>query len=70
MRYGQNDGALWSQEEVLGPDVTDRETLLCLAKMSYNAYSAGPDVGWYNVDGFNTASQSIFFLCNVCSSFV
>ncbi|KAG9318027.1 Alpha/Beta hydrolase protein [Chiua virens] len=42
---------------MLGPDATDRETLLALAKMSFNAYSAGPDTSWYNVDGFNSASQ-------------
>ncbi|KAG8217142.1 Alpha/Beta hydrolase protein [Butyriboletus roseoflavus] len=59
MLHGQNDGTLWQSEEVLGPDVTDRETLLSLAKMSNNAYSASPDAGWYNVDGFNMASQTI-----------
>lgn len=56
MRYGQSDAALWNPEEVLGPDVTDRETLLSLAKMSNNAYTASPDAGWYNIDGFNMAS--------------
>jgi putative lipase involved disintegration of autophagic bodies len=54
MLHGQNDGTLWHPDEVLGPDVTDRETLLSLAKMSNNAYTAVPDAGWYKVDGFNT----------------
>jgi hypothetical protein len=58
MLHGQNDGTLWHPDEVLGPDVTDRETLLSLAKMSNNAYTAVPDAGWYKVDGFNTASQN------------
>ncbi|KAF9239108.1 Alpha/Beta hydrolase protein [Melanogaster broomeanus] len=53
-KHGQNDGDLWEGVEVLGPDVTDRETLLALAKMCNNAYSAGPEVGWYDVDEFNT----------------
>lgn len=57
MLHGQSDGTLWHPQEVLGPDVTDRETLLSLAKMSNNAYSESPDEGWYNVDGFNMASQ-------------
>lgn len=39
--------------EISGPDATDRETLLALAKMTSNAYMAGPDTGWYNVKGFN-----------------
>ncbi|KAF8437532.1 Alpha/Beta hydrolase protein [Boletus edulis BED1] len=53
MRHGQSDATLWHSEEVLGPDVTDREALLSLAKMSNNAYVASPDGGWYNVEGFN-----------------
>jgi len=57
MLHAQNDASLWHPEDVLGPDVTDKETLLSLAKMTNNAYSASPDSGWYNVDGFNTASQ-------------
>lgn len=61
MLHGQDDGTLWIPEEVLGPDVTDRETLLALAKMSNNAYSASPDADWYHVDGFNTASRSFLF---------
>ena len=61
MLRGQNDGTLWHSEDVLGPDVTDRETLLSLAKMSNNAYTAGPEDGWYDVDGFNSASQIFLY---------
>ena len=68
MLHGQNDGTLWHPEEVLGPDATDRDTLLSLAKMSNNAYTASPDAGWYNVEGFNAASQFfLFFLSPRCS---
>lgn len=68
MLHGQNDGALWHPEEVFGPDVTDRETLLSLAKMSSNAYTASPDTDWYSVDGFNTASQVLLYLVSgTCS---
>ncbi|KAF8842632.1 alpha/beta-hydrolase [Paxillus ammoniavirescens] len=55
IQQGQNDGNLWEGVEVLGPDVTDRETLLALAKMSNNAYYAGKEAGWYDIDGFNTS---------------
>lgn len=65
MLHGQNDGTLWNSEEVLSPDVTDRETLLALAKMSNNAYSASPDASWYNVDGFNTASHCFSILSTI-----
>ena len=65
MLRGQNDGTLWHPEEVLGPDVTDRETLLSLAKMSNNAYTASPDAGWYKVDGFNMASHFVLYLLSL-----
>ncbi|KAF9228979.1 alpha/beta-hydrolase [Gyrodon lividus] len=55
IRHGQNDGDLWQGVETLGPDVTDRETLLALAKIGSNAYFAGPEAAWYDVDGFNTS---------------
>lgn len=70
MHHGQNDAALWHPEEVLSPDVTDRETLLSLAKMSNNAYNAGPDAGWYNVDGYNTAGRFFWSFVPVFSLFV
>ncbi|KAI6037131.1 Alpha/Beta hydrolase protein [Pisolithus microcarpus] len=49
------DAALWEGIEVAGPNVTDRETLLALAKMTNNAYLAGRDSGWYDVSGFNNS---------------
>lgn len=57
--HAQSDAALWNMVEISGPDATDRETLLALAKMTSNAYMAGPDTGWYNVKGFNIVSYSI-----------
>ena len=39
MRHRQNDALLWQETDVLGPDVTRRETLLTLAKMTSNAYT-------------------------------
>ncbi|KAI5122899.1 hypothetical protein M0805_007577 [Coniferiporia weirii] len=39
----------WDEDEVPGPDVTDRETLLTLAKMTYNSYVEPADPDWYDV---------------------
>lgn len=55
MRHAQNDATLWNRVEVTGPDVTSREALLALAKMTNNAYFAAPDDGWYDVEGFNNS---------------
>ena len=45
----------WEDVEVLGPDVTDRQTLISLAKMSSNAYVT-PDGGeWWPLDGWNSS---------------
>ncbi|KAH9041620.1 alpha/beta-hydrolase [Lactarius pseudohatsudake] len=39
----------WEEDEIPGPDVSKRETLLLLAKMTSNAY-VEPDTGeWYNL---------------------
>ena len=56
MRHAQNDATLWDGVDITGPDVTSREMLLTLAKMTNNAYLAGPEDGWYDVDGFNNVS--------------
>ncbi|KIJ63381.1 hypothetical protein HYDPIDRAFT_41212 [Hydnomerulius pinastri MD-312] len=56
IRHGQNSVNLWQGEEVLGPDVTERQTLLELAKMTSNAYYPGPEADWYDVDGFNAST--------------
>ncbi|PFH53533.1 hypothetical protein AMATHDRAFT_137254 [Amanita thiersii Skay4041] len=39
----------WSDIDVIGPNVQSRETLLTLAKMTYNAYSHSRDSDWYEV---------------------
>lgn len=45
------------------PDVEDRETLVNLAKASWDAYYPNPSPhGWYDIDGFNWVSV---FLLNV-----
>lgn len=50
--YADVDGD-WEDVEVMGPDVTDRQTLLALAKISSNAYVT-PDGGeWWPVEGLN-----------------
>ena len=41
MRHAQNEATLWNGVNVTGSDVTSRETLLALAKMTNNAYFAG-----------------------------
>ena len=49
------DFSQWTMDEVLGPNVTDKETVLSLAKMSWNAYTEVPGAGeWQDVNtGFN-----------------
>lgn len=39
----------WEEEEVEGPDVEDRQTLLELAKMTNNAYVEPQDPAWYDL---------------------
>lgn len=45
----------WVEEEADVPDVTDRETLIALAKMTSNAYTLPMSSDWYPLDedGFN-----------------
>ncbi|CED84793.1 alpha beta-hydrolase [Phaffia rhodozyma] len=45
----------WEGVEVEGPDVTDRETLSSLAKMTSNAYVLPSDSEWFPIDGYNTS---------------
>lgn len=47
MKFGQSTILDWDEEEVMGPDVNSRETLLMLAKMTSNAYLQPDDKGWY-----------------------
>lgn len=41
----------WEEEEIEGPDVESRETLLVLAKMTNNAYLEPGEPGWYDLGG-------------------
>lgn len=49
MRHKQNDALLWQKTDVLGPNVTDRESLLTLAKMTGNAYTKPNAKDWYDL---------------------
>jgi hypothetical protein len=46
---GQSALLDWEEDEVAGPDVTRRETLLLLAKMTSNTYFTPGARGWYNL---------------------
>jgi lipase ATG15 len=50
--YGDHDG--WEDVEVEAPDVTDRQTLIAMAKMASNAYTT-PDVDgeWWPLGNWN-----------------
>ncbi|GJJ08686.1 hypothetical protein Clacol_002905 [Clathrus columnatus] len=54
-----NDTMLWEEEEIIGPDVTDRETILLLAKMTNNAYNIDHEEDdWYDIgEEWNKASS-------------
>jgi len=61
LRFGENEWLDWDEEETIGPDVENRETLLELAKMTNNAYVAPDDPAWYDLgEGWNTASLISF----------
>ncbi|KAG6916910.1 hypothetical protein DXG01_004743 [Tephrocybe rancida] len=54
MRHMQNMPLKWKDEEIVGPDVTKRATLLQLAKMTYNSYVTRDQSDWYNLgSGWN-----------------
>src|SRR5579863_2021560 len=46
---GQSTALHWEEDEIPGPDVSKRETLLLLAKMTSNAYLEPNTDGWYNL---------------------
>lgn len=46
----------WEDIEIDGPDITDRQTLLSLAKMASNAYTTPDGDGWYPLPGFNRST--------------
>jgi lipase ATG15 len=50
----------WEEDEIVGPDVESRETLLLLAKMTNNAYLEPGEAGWYDLgDGWNAVRALI-----------
>ena len=48
-RRGQRTTLSWEEGNITGPDVSKRETLLLLAKMTSNAYIEPDTDGWYNL---------------------
>ncbi|KAH9944828.1 alpha/beta-hydrolase [Amylocystis lapponica] len=50
MRFQESELLDWDEDELLGPDVERRETLLQLAKMTNNAYLEPGESGWYDLD--------------------
>lgn len=53
------DASEWILDEVSGPNTTDKETVVSLAKMSWNAYTAEPGTGeWQDETGKFNHSQS------------
>ena len=62
-RHNGSDAAgvlSWEEDVIVAPDVTSRETLLMLAKMTSNAYIYPEETGWYDLDGeWNVVSSSV-----------
>lgn len=48
--WGAATQLLWDEDEVIGPDVENRSTLLELAKMTNNAYVKPDSPEWYKLD--------------------
>lgn len=55
LRFAQSTPLHWEEDDVLGPDVEDRESLLVLAKMTNNAYLKPEDAQWYDLGANWTA---------------
>lgn len=51
------DDSGWEDVEVEAPDITDRQTLITMAKMAANAYSQHDDYGWYPLEGHNNGTE-------------
>ena len=50
----------WTMDEVLGPNTTDKETVVNLAKMSWCAYVKEPGTGeWQDIGGGFNQTQSL-----------
>jgi putative lipase involved disintegration of autophagic bodies len=50
IREGQTEHLDWDENEVVVPDLTDRGTVLELAKLAGNAYQLHGRKNWYDVD--------------------
>ncbi|KAJ7084601.1 Alpha/Beta hydrolase protein [Mycena belliarum] len=56
MRHAQSPALAWDSVDVAGPDVSKRETLLQLAKMTSNSYYGEPGhKSWYPLNGWNAS---------------
>ncbi|XP_006459987.1 hypothetical protein AGABI2DRAFT_67491 [Agaricus bisporus var. bisporus H97] len=54
--YGESAALTWSEDEVEGPDVSNKEMLITLAKMTANAYVEAKDSEWYDLkDRWNSS---------------
>ncbi|KAF8758721.1 Lipase (class 3) [Rhizoctonia solani] len=49
----------WNEDDVDGPAIDKRETVLALAKMTNNAYLSPEESGWYDLGGNWTADHNI-----------
>ena len=58
---GQSVALDWKEDQIPGPDVTKRETLLLLAKMTSNAYIEPNTDGWYNLTDEWDVVRSLVF---------
>ena len=50
----------WDEDDIQGPNVEDRETLLDLAKMTNNAYLEPGEAGWYDLGGDWNVVSALF----------
>ena len=63
---GQSAALDWEEDEVIGPDITLRETLLLLAKMTSDAYFVPGTSGWYNLTDEWNVVRFLFLFCFAC----
>ncbi|KAG1731183.1 Alpha/Beta hydrolase protein [Suillus paluster] len=56
IRHDQSEHVLWDTNDVLGPNIEDREALLTLAKMTSNAYTTSTASDWYTLEGWNNST--------------
>ena len=63
IRQAQSQVLLWDEDDVIGPEVESRETLLELAKMTNNAYVEPEDPYWYDLGDNWPKVRSLFKFC-------